>query len=89
MAAVSVGTVAKLVGRYAVAIVIGAGLVWRFLRVSPSHATPLMFLLGGAIGVVAMAAVDIRINARYMLANHAEAKRRRRRDAQRKTSGSA
>ena len=45
---------------------------------STTQAWLLVVGLGAAVGVVAMAIFDIAVNARYALANRAEAKRRRR-----------
>jgi hypothetical protein len=70
--------------KYLVAIGLGFGAVVRFW---PGHGTPLLWLLGAATGAVAMAVVEVCINARYMLVNRAEAKARRRREAQRKPEG--
>jgi hypothetical protein len=74
--------VARLVPRYLVAMLAGLGLYWRFF--ARRHLTPLACLLAATAGVVAMAVVEMRICGRYILGNHAEAKRRRRREAQRK-----
>jgi hypothetical protein len=81
MVAARVRKVAGLISRYLTAMAIGAAVVGAFTR---GYTTPLMFVLGAAIGVVAMAVVETCINARYMLANRALAKSRRRREAQRK-----
>jgi len=82
MVGATVRRVARLISRYLIAMVIGAAVVGANTR---GHTTPLTFLLGAAIGVVAMAVVETCINARYMLANRALAKSRRRREAQRKS----
>jgi hypothetical protein len=52
------------------------------VRFWPGHGSPLAWLLGAAAGAIVMAVIEISINGRYMLANRAEAKRRRRREAQ-------
>lgn len=60
---------------------IGFALFGRFFR---GFTTPLMWLWGAAAGAVVMAAIEIGVNARYMWANHTEAKRHRQREAERK-----
>jgi len=65
-------------------MVLGFGAVVRFW---PGHGPPLAWLLGAAAGAIVMAVIEVSINGRYMLANRAEAKRRRRREAQGKPRG--
>jgi hypothetical protein len=74
--------VARLGPRYIAAMVIGLGSYWRYF--AHGHLTPLACMLAAATGVVAMAVVEMWVCGRYVWANHAEAKRRRRRQAQRK-----
>lgn len=81
---VSKGRVGSAALTYVLGIVIGLCVIGRFWSV---HATPLIWLLGAAIGAAAAALVHIGINAPYMLANRAEAKARRRREAQRQPGG--
>jgi hypothetical protein len=66
-------------------MVIGLRFYWRFF--AHGHLTALACVLAAATGVVAMAVVEMWTCGRYILANHAEAKRRRRREAQRKLPG--
>lgn len=47
---------------------------------STAQAWLLVVLLGAAVGALAMAVVDVAANARYALANRAEARRRRAQD---------
>lgn len=69
---------------YSLGVVIGLCLIGRYWS---AHATALLWLLGATIGAVVVALADICISAPYMFANHAEAKARRRREAQRKPRG--
>ncbi len=71
--------------RYLIVMVIGAGLYWRFF--ARGHPTPSAFLVAATMGVVATAVGELWVTGRYMLANHVEAKRRRRRKAQRRLPG--
>jgi hypothetical protein len=66
--------------RYFLAIGLPAAVVGRFWGIE--HTT--LLVLAAAIGVVGMAVFDIGFHGRYVLANRAEAKRRRRAEAQRK-----
>jgi hypothetical protein len=81
---VSKGRVGSAALTYALGIVIGLCVIGRFWSV---HATVLLWLLGAAIGAVAVALVHICVDAPYMLANRAEAKAHRRREAQRTPGG--
>jgi hypothetical protein len=63
--------VARLIGLYITVMFLGFGAVFRFW---PGHGPPLAWLGGAAAGAVVTAAIQIGINARYMWANHTEAK---------------
>jgi hypothetical protein len=62
---------------YSVAVAVATLVVVKFF--GHGTPTPLMFLLAGAIGVVGMAAIDVGIRVRYLMANRALASKSGRR----------
>jgi hypothetical protein len=71
------GSASSWIARYCLAIVVPVVSVLALSSVGP-RVTPLLCLFAAAAGVAMMAVIDVSFNGRYMLANRAEAKRRRR-----------
>ncbi len=73
----------KWIAKYCLAMAVPVASVLALASVGP-RVTPLMCLFAAATGVVVVGVIDLSLSGRYIFANRAEAKRRRRADAERK-----
>jgi uncharacterized membrane protein len=71
----------KWIAKYSLALAVPVVSVLALASVGP-HVTPLMCLFAAIAGVVVMALIDTVVSGRYFITNRAEAKRRRRIEAE-------